>query len=874
MRNGSIVRRAVFALAILAPVLGGAMAAPAGAASTISVTPSTNLADGQVVHVSVSGFGTGVGVGMAQCVDSFDYYANCSGFLYGGQVSATGTLELDVQVTPILQTQSLGQVDCRVPPAGHTCIIGVNTQPTVDGAAITPVTFDASAPLQPAPPITASPDTGLHDQDVVYVVGTGFTQYNPPTVMQCVAGATTSDGCATDYTNGFVILGPNAAGEFVAALRVRSAISTRFGNVVCASSPGACELQAVQYRQSGELRSSTPLSFAAGGPTPSLPTLTATPNTGLVDEQVVRVTGSGFQVPPDYYYGCIDYCGLPIQGAAPAELKQPQKSVAPYGSLVMMQCTTTEPLVCSNLGYSDVATDGTVDVEVPLRASLWDPSSSVSYDCRPAAGRCQLVALTEYQPNNVGFAALTFNPAAPLSPAPTLAATPHAGLVDHQVVDLSGSGYDLASFGYGPYYPIYYGVPLRENPVTKSRTPDLAAMRATAEQATKDAAQGRAATNGPAGLNTPMPADVIVPPPFSTIVQVMQCATATPGYNGCDQTTYGTATVDDAGNLTGRVQVHAQLTLFSNGIGPATTVDCRTVACELRTQGDGDPQHTGVAPLTFTADGPLAPPPSLTVTPSTDLKDGQLVHVHGENFSWNGAFSSSMYLQQCVAGDPTACQPVQSNGIYVEGSGVVHEDGTFDMDVIVSAELVAYLSPSYTPSLVDCRVQACTITAPVYSYTTAAPPSAPLDFNPNAPLKGWPTAAANVGADLPSPADIKVVFSGFTAGTNVRVVQCLDTGLLTSLTCDESNVVTVPTGNLGEGVVPFTAQRYITLRDGTTVDCAIEWCPVMVFDNEMWGQQAAAYVWFSDTPPVNPTTPTTTPTTTYVAPLVNPRFTG
>lgn len=840
--------RLVVALALLVPGAVLSLASPATAASAISVTPSTGLVDGQTVHLSISGFAPNVFVGVAQCVDDFDYYQHCNG-VQGQTVSAAGTLEVDLPVWAVVETSAFGSVDCRN-PGGHTCVIGVNTQPVVDGSAIATLDFDPGGALLPTPPIAVTPATDLANDQPVFVTGADFTPggYNNA-ILQCQSGNTSTDACSTTPPPG-LLQGPNNPdGTFVAALRVRSVITTGTGNVDCRTAPGACEIRVFSYRSGRTVQSNAAISFAPGASVPALPSITANPSSALTDFQAIHIEGAGFPISTD----------APIVVPTSATADPATKVALPYPTASVSQCSTTAPVVCVSLGYGTTYDDGSIEADVAVRASLWQSSSQAPLDCRPAAGLCQIVVTTQsYAPQpSTAFAPITFTPGTPLAPPPTLTATPDTGLVDHQVVDVAGAGYQRLT------PPIYPGVeasqPLRTDPVTGREVPDIAAWNARIEAA-KTA--GPTATTG---IDRPAAEG-------DWYTTVMQCQTGIAGYAGCDQSTATVVEVSAAGDLTGRVQVEAIITRGSSS-GLVTT-DCRATACELRTATSDDPQLLGVAPLAFQPGGPLAPPPALTLVPDTDLRDGQQIEVHGTGFPWRGPSQPAVAFSVCRHDFDVSSGSACDNGVTGNAYATPAEDGSFVVSMPVRATILTYTYDGqgyYQPITTDCRVDPCDLVAAVPSSYEPEQVAAPLDFDPDAPLQGPPTAAASRGADLPETAAIEVSFSNFSSGQQVRIVQCRDSGPLTMLTCDNSNSVLVSTGTYGEGTAPFTVRRYLTLSDGTSVDCASTWCPVMV-EGQVSAELAAAYVWFAGTggppnpPPTNP--PPTTP------PIVNPRFTG
>lgn len=138
------------------------------------------------------------------------------------------------------------------------------------------------------------------------------------------------------------------------------------------------------------------------------PSITITPNTGLVDHQVVTVTGTGF---------------------------------GRHDLLSVTQCpTATPPDDCGfSFDLADTDASGSFSVDVGLRAVIPTASGS-AVDCRPAPDTCSL-SVRSWDTGEGASAPLTFDPTGPLAPPPTLAASPSTGLIDGQVIDVTGSGW-------------------------------------------------------------------------------------------------------------------------------------------------------------------------------------------------------------------------------------------------------------------------------------------------------------------------------------------------------------------------------------------------------------------------------------------------
>ncbi len=152
--------------------------------------------------------------------------------------------------------------------------------------------------------------------------------------------------------------------------------------------------------------------IGASGAVTTTPTITVTPHTGLADRQIVTVTGTGFD-----------------SNALLATVE------CPAGAPDFTSCDT------STLNITNADTSGALSVTTTVRR-LIAPAAGPSLDCA-VAGACELVAA---DPTAVlARAAIAFDPKIPPI-LPKVKVLPSTGLRDHQLVAVSGSGFDAASF--------------------------------------------------------------------------------------------------------------------------------------------------------------------------------------------------------------------------------------------------------------------------------------------------------------------------------------------------------------------------------------------------------------------------------------------
>ncbi len=270
-----------------------------------------------------------------------------------------------------------------------------------------------------------------------------------------------------------------------------------------------------------------PVSAADAG----APTVSVTPNTDLVDEQVVAVHGEGF---------------------------------ADRGYLWYVECAAGgDDDTCR---WSDADDDivrspgggftGTYQVD-----ARYVTYTGETVDCRVAPG-CALRVLSQHDdPVDVP---ISFDPSAPLAPPPVLTTTPASGLTDGDQVHL-----ELTGFRPREYVYLYL--------CSGSSLDDLCAF-----------------------------GDHLLEP----------------------------VTADGDGTMTADLILRAV-----NLSESAERFDCRVEDCHVIVTEDLRGNGTAAARVAFDPDAPLAPEPTITVTPSTGLADGQAVDVAvaglfaGEHFS-------------------------------------------------------------------------------------------------------------------------------------------------------------------------------------------------------------------------------------------------
>jgi hypothetical protein len=166
-------------------------------------------------------------------------------------------------------------------------------------------------------------------------------------------------------------------------------------------------------------------------------------------------------------------------------------------------------------------------------------------------------------------------------------------------------------------------------------------------------------------------------------------------------------TADASGHLHGDVAVTRMLS-FGPGSPP---LDCVSVGCVLQV-GDTFFGDAATIPLPFDPNAPVPPPPSITVTPSTRLFDGEHVTVAGEHFTPG----SRVGVTECRTGVTAIADGCDLGRVR---SVTVAADGTFSTR-FVTASVIGTVAGPYdcTPTATSC-VMAAANAPTLPDYATA-----------------------------------------------------------------------------------------------------------------------------------------------------------
>jgi hypothetical protein len=240
------------------------------------------------------------------------------------------------------------------------------------------------------------------------VAGSGFSGNESVAIVECSPTATGQADC--DLTTlSYVTTDSN--GAFSAQTAVRRIINVNRGIVDCAA-PAGCILGAGNLSLTET--AGTKIFFDPTKP-PVVPKVTATPNTNLVDHQLVTVTGAGF----------VPGAGVNVEECA---LAAPQPGQFPACGPISRFAT---------VGATDSFTIASFPV-LRILSFFNNSGQPQTIDCASGPGTCGVVV----NPGQAGEpkAPLSFNPSvAPV--VASLAVTPNNHLVDRQPVAVKGQGF-------------------------------------------------------------------------------------------------------------------------------------------------------------------------------------------------------------------------------------------------------------------------------------------------------------------------------------------------------------------------------------------------------------------------------------------------
>ena len=257
-----------------------------------------------------------------------------------------------------------------------------------------------TASASSTPTITITPNTGLTSNQAVTIAGSGFSPGASLAAVECIGTATTTAGCDLNAINPISV---TATGTFTVTFYVQTGT---IGNGTCGTSAADANCLIAVGTLAGTLVASGPITFATASSTPTGPSITVTPATGLKNGDTVTITGSGF---------------------------------TPGDSLFALECLTkaTSAAGCDTTGATPITanSDGTLAsttfkvVAGAIGTGTCGTSASDLTGC--------VISVSNVSAGDRAYAAITFAALA----SPTITVSPSTGLKNGETVTITGSGF-------------------------------------------------------------------------------------------------------------------------------------------------------------------------------------------------------------------------------------------------------------------------------------------------------------------------------------------------------------------------------------------------------------------------------------------------
>lgn len=397
--------RSIAAGAVVALLAATLVATPGGAAAlSVTATPATELIDGQIVHVAVTGAAP-ASFGYSYLCSAAAGDSRCSqGSTGSGSTDAQGLIAFDVGLDAEFVPFDSSTVDCRVAPG---CILSTtisNEDGTATQTVRTDLAFRPDGPLLPQPTIAVTPSTDLVDGTTVHVTGAGFIPGSGVQVVPCKFPFTVWGDCESPRTYEQA----ETDGTFAADVYLPAILFTGNGEQVDCRVV-ACELVATRDLNRLEERHTAraPLAFRPDGPLRPPPTLTVEPSAALVDGQAVQVSGTGFRPGPVVISQCAAGTG------------------AAFG-----RCA----------GFDYVEPDAQGALSTTLNVAVLARVANRFADCKQAPG-CTIEAIDFNSPASLAAVPIAFDPTGPPPAFPTLTVAPNGPLAARSGAIVIGRGF-------------------------------------------------------------------------------------------------------------------------------------------------------------------------------------------------------------------------------------------------------------------------------------------------------------------------------------------------------------------------------------------------------------------------------------------------
>ena len=279
------------------------------------------------------------------------------------------------------------------------------------------------------------------------------------------------------------------------------------------------------------------------------------------------------------------------------------------------------------------------------------------------------------------------------------------------------------------------------------------------------------------------------------------------------------AEADSNGSFTVEVEVPAMV----HHDDSLAMTDCRAEPCELVAldADQVDPPVLARHPLDFDPDGDLLARPTLTVTPTTGLVDGQRLQVTGAGFDASFGAAGWVHVVQCAAtASLYACRPA--------GDGAISATGGFSVLASVRTEVRV----DGSTQRLDCRSTAVVCRLGVSSADSRRAVPVTLTFSPQAPARLRPVLNLAPTSGLVDGQEIHFEGHGFEPGEYLAITQCVvsDSGSPSACTELDGDVLVDRAGvmqgakRVRQVLVPHPEDP------GIPVDCGVGRCEIWVYN--------------------------------------------
>ncbi|MGO9912140.1 MAG: neocarzinostatin apoprotein domain-containing protein [Acidimicrobiales bacterium] len=415
-----VARHRSLTLASAALAITGVMLVPAGSASAadtggataaaatprITVTPHTDLADGEIVKITGSDFPGDAEMAASECKNPGPTaVSDCSlGVSALFRSNENGTFAISFEVARFIRIGGTEEVDCAKPGA---CRLGAATYPGVKRAHDS-VTLAFNAKRKPlGPSIAVSPSSSLAPNETVAVTGHGFLPNSFVDVSECTASGecdivtgrsepvSATGRLSADFraSSKVLVFGPAPAGG-------ERAVSCEHGAGCVIEVQGGSRLR-------DELRVKIGLDAKKA---PIVPTIALSARSGLADGQIITVSGGGFPA------------------LEPVDV---------------VECPAGEfPASCALIDAATSTADAAGSVSMQLAVTETSGAGKGAADC--AVKSC-VVIITDA--NDEWFSSavtIGFNSSLPRV-TPSLAVSPSTSLVGGELVSVTGSAFAAGS---------------------------------------------------------------------------------------------------------------------------------------------------------------------------------------------------------------------------------------------------------------------------------------------------------------------------------------------------------------------------------------------------------------------------------------------